>query len=362
MMTVHTSGIIYLVLGVEMMSRARYNLFGDPAMPLIIGFVWATAVVVKKLLVWMGLSFGLFRVRKDRRNWHLLFRLREEDDLQNATDLDGIGDGIGYEMEQKITSETFRHNFLNHNRSWLIEQLPSLLTPRTKRRCQGYLIPQFSRILNNLNTDISSDSSDDDGPSFGESVIIDSDQKTMMTSWVEEARDRIVLKNSVEDEIIRARGSHCQRCLSNQLLSVKTSISFDDMFASFKREHSDPGDQVAFKSFWQKSQAYQTICQKCVVDELHEQRDQAEDSASGADKRERSSGPIAVDERSESLMKQWRDQARSRIRQVPVDVSDDDTDDEGEPSFPDEAFHANEASTFLAKSWLRQARANKGFT
>ena len=73
--------------------------------------------------------------------------------------------------------------------------------------------------------------------------------------------------------------------------------------------------------------------------------------------KERNFGPIAVDERSEMLMKRWRDKARSRIGRV--DIIDDVTDDEKEPSFPPDAFQANETSTYLAKTWLRQARANK---
>lgn len=54
-------------------------------------------------------------------------------------------------MNQRITSETFRNKFLNYNRTWLVNQLPSILTPRTLRRARPYLLAQFAKILDSLN-------------------------------------------------------------------------------------------------------------------------------------------------------------------------------------------------------------------
>ena len=36
MMTIHVNGIVYFILGMEMMIRSEYNFFGDPAMVAIV--------------------------------------------------------------------------------------------------------------------------------------------------------------------------------------------------------------------------------------------------------------------------------------------------------------------------------------
>ena len=350
MMTVHTNGIIYMVLGIEMMARARYNLFGDPAMPLIIAFVAVTSILLKKLLLWTGLAIGLWRVRKDRRNWHLLFQQREEAaNLLNAAALNGADDGIGYEMERRITNETFRHKFLDYNRSWLIEQLPSLLTPRTQRRSQGYLIPQLNRILQNLNTDISSDSDDEDGPDF-DNVALDREQREVMRGWVEEARERMLLRRAVQPLIQSHRGEHCQRCLSTQELSVKTSKSFAEVYAEFSQEREEErGDQALFKTFFTSVVDFETLCYRCSEDERTKPKEEEENKF----------GAVMLNSPSETMLREWKQKAESRIGQQ-VDVSSDDSEDDDDgPAFPPTAYQRDELNQHLITLWLRRARARK---
>ncbi len=67
-----------------------------------------------------------------------------------------------YFMNHRITSETFRHKFLDYNRPWLIEKLPGILTPRTLRRAKPFLLNQFSRVLSQLDEELSSDSDEDE--------------------------------------------------------------------------------------------------------------------------------------------------------------------------------------------------------
>ena len=110
-------------------------------------------------------------------------------------------------MNQRITSETFRFKFLNYNRAWLINQLPSILTPRTLRRSRPYLINQFTRILNQLNQDISSDS-EDDGRKFGP-VALKANSRQIIRWWLAQARRRMRLREVVQPLISKARGTQC---------------------------------------------------------------------------------------------------------------------------------------------------------
>ena len=119
-----------------------------------------------------------------------------------------------YLMNQRITSETFRYKFLNYNRAWLINQLPSILTPRTLRRSRPYLINQFTRILNALNQDISSDSDRDDGPKFG-IPILSAPTRKLVRWWLNKAQRRLKLREVVQPLINKNRGMQCEQCLSS---------------------------------------------------------------------------------------------------------------------------------------------------
>ena len=358
MMTIHTNGIMYMVLGIEMMARARYNLFGDPAMPLIIAFVAATTILTKKLLVWTGLAIGLWRVSKDRQDWHLLFQQREEEkaNLLNAAGLNGADDGIGYEMERRITSESFRHKFLDYNRSWLIDQLPSLLTPRTQRRSQGYLIPQLNRILQNLNTDISSDSEDDDGPIF-DNPALDREQREVMRTWLANSRSRLLSRRAIQPLLESHLGSHCQRCLSTHVLCVRTTLSFGEVYAEFSRERrqEEQGDQAAFRDYFARRNDFETVCEKCLEDDRsNKKKNEEEESTAAFD-------AVMLTDPSQNLLMQWRDSARARIggrQDIVVDVSSDEESDDG-PSFADGSFVPNGSSQYLMSLWLRKARARR---
>jgi hypothetical protein len=91
-----------------------------------------------------------------------------------------------YLMNQRITSDTFRYKFLNYNRSWLISQLPQLLTPRTLRRSRPYLLNQLARVIDNRRNDISDDS-ENDKKKFGP-VALTASSRSIVRWWLEKAR------------------------------------------------------------------------------------------------------------------------------------------------------------------------------
>ena len=97
-------------------------------------------------------------------------------------------------MAQKISSETFRHRFLDYNRPWLVAQLPNILTPRTLRRSRPFLLAQFSKLLGTVNPDISSDTSGDDKEKQFGPVTLDSASRTMIRLWLAQARRRMRLR------------------------------------------------------------------------------------------------------------------------------------------------------------------------
>lgn len=129
----------------------------------------------------------MWKIKHENTAWHS--NVEDDDfDIPDMDDLKGASHDA-YLMNQRITSETFRYKFLNYNRSWLVNQLPSMLTPRTLKRSRPYLINQFSRILNQLNRDVSSDS-DDDSPDYGP-VALTATSRKIIRWWLAKARKQV---------------------------------------------------------------------------------------------------------------------------------------------------------------------------
>merc|ERR1712072_1096055 len=223
-----------------------------------IGMASNNCTVINWIIMKMAIYMKLWRVKHENTAWHTALQEQDEFEVPGWEDLKG-GSHDAFMMNQRITSETFRFKFLNYNRAWLINQLPSILTPRTLRRSRPYLINQFTRILNQLNQDISSDS-EDDGRKFGP-VALKANSRQIIRWWLAQARRRMRLREVVQPLISKARGTQCENCLSRRQLQVTCVIPLEVLAAQFDAENADQEfDQVAWKTFWIKSQRYRTIC------------------------------------------------------------------------------------------------------
>jgi hypothetical protein len=152
-------------------------------------------------------------------------------------------------MNQRITSETFRYKFLNYNRTWLINQLPQILTPRTMRRSRPYLINQFARIINARRDDISDDSDEDKDKKFGP-VALSAPSRNIVRFWLGRARRRLRLRSIVEPLIKRARGAQCEQCLSRKQLQIEYEVDVDTMATMYDNAYPDDEEgKLFFSSF-----------------------------------------------------------------------------------------------------------------
>ena len=223
MTTVYVSGIIYLVLGTEMMIRSQYNAFGDTALTNLVLFVLFCSIIIKKLLFSFALSIGLWKTRREKISGNDANVTKG-----NEVELVNIESHDAYEMNKRITSESFRYKFLNHNRSWIIEQLPNILSPRTLRKSRPHIMNQLGKILNSLNKDISSDSDNGAVPEF-RSIVMTSKSTQMISSWLNQARRRINLKEAVFPMIQRAKSNYCEQCLSRVNLHIDPIVNVEEM-------------------------------------------------------------------------------------------------------------------------------------
>lgn len=230
MMTIHVNGILFIVLGVEMMNRAKYNLFGDPAMPIVMFIVILTTSLLKRVLISISLILGVWSIRHENTAWHANM---EEVNTVQLPDWDGIRSAShdAFEMNKRISSSAFRHKFMNYNRSWLIDQLPTILTPQTLRMSRPFLTNQLARVLHALNDGVSSDSdfeSDHVMKKFKETSI-SNDALHLLKDWLNEARRRLMMRNAVQPFIEQEKKSRCEGCLSTKSLKLQMETDLDKM-------------------------------------------------------------------------------------------------------------------------------------
>jgi hypothetical protein len=382
MNTIHCAGIVLMVLGVNVILRSQHNLFGDPAVVLLFPAVAVGFYVFKRILILLADLLGVWRIKHANTAWHSSIGNEEDDDflIPKWDELEKLK-GASHEeflMNQKITSETFRHRFLDYNRPWLVAQLPSILTPRTLRRSRPFVLAQLSKLLGTINPDISSDSSDDEARKAFGPITLDSASRTMIRLWLAQARRRMRLREVVQPLITRARKQECEQCLSRRQLQVELMIPIDVMGDRFEAENPDMEefDQVAWKSFWEKHQKYRTICMACITRRNLDKRDEAMvgGGAAAAPTGPRF-GPVFLSSASKAIMQKWYGLARRRTRAKGAPgtnflspkrtaaqaVSSDDEDEDVMASAPwaRQPVRVSASTRALAIRWLQLARFSR---
>ena len=312
--TIHVNAIVYFVIGVEMMTRANYNLFGDPAMIVILAAVIMCSAAIRAVMIWIAKSV-VWRVRFDKRNWHDTMQTKEDTNLGNLGDIQTSTDHDLYQMEMKITDETFRYKFLRYNRSWIINQ--DLLTPRVTQRMRPLLINQLSRILGSINEDISSDSEDDEDYEF-EMPVMKASTRTIARGWLKHASRLLKLRSIVQPIIQQSRGNECEICLSRNLLQVQLKYSLEEIDSDFVREYGNSGDQldqVLFQRYFRSKQQYQTICLPCIQQKQKKRENELINDDRDEDMAPTVSGLTGgLNESSTSIMEMWYAKAQERLQ------------------------------------------------
>jgi hypothetical protein len=372
MSTLHTSGIILLVLAIEIMLRSEYNMFGDPTMLALVPYVYSCCYCIRRTCMYLAWRFKFWKIKHENTAWHSTPD-DEDDGVPRWDELEKIKGASheAYLMNQRINSETFRYKFLNYNRAWLVNQLPHILTPRTLRRSRPYLITQFTKILGSVNPDISSDSESDedpDKPKFGP-VALSAPSRNIIRMWLAQARRRRRLREIVQPIINQARRAECEQCLSRRQLQVELLIPIEVLGDKFEKESmTEEFDQVAWKEFFKKHAKFRTLCLDCMLMRKEEERKMAAGMAgidiSDSDDDETSAekfGPVFLSAASRAIMIMWYRKAQDRVfgrggRARPLIPVSDDEEEDIQTSWANKPLKLSAASKALAVKWLTLAR------
>ena len=200
-------------------------------MPMILAIVTIISISLKKILLFIGWSLSIWKIRHENTAWHVKIAEDEALELPDWDDIRGASIDA-FEMNKRISSESFRYKFVNYNRTWLIDQLPNILTPRTLRRSKPFITNQLARVIHKLNSDSSSDGDNDDLIRQFITPNVTPSSKSLMQLWMEEAQRRMRLKECVQPLIERERSTHCERCLCRKLLKVQTVSNIKEMYVN----------------------------------------------------------------------------------------------------------------------------------
>lgn len=372
MCTVHITGIVFFVLALEIMARAGYNMFGDPAMPVLLAFVLASGAFVRHTVFFLAVQLEVWKIKHENTAWLAPPDDDDEFGVPRWDELEKIKGASheAYLMNQRLTSETFRHKFLNYNRSWLVSQLPNILTPRTLRRARPYLLAQFSKILDSLNPQISDDDEDDENagrPRFGP-VTLSAPSRSIARLWLARARRIMRLKAAVQPLIQQARKAECEMCLSRRQLQVELAIPIEVLGDKFESQSvADEFDVAGWKQFFAQHERFKTLCLNCIV---HLKTSAATGQSrgfddgfglGGSDGNGWSATPLSA--ASYALMQKWYRKAQDRVfaksgkRRRVLDVSDDEEELLAHSyEWAKQPVRLNAASTALSRKWLMAAR------
>lgn len=238
MLTFQVNGIIYITLAYEVWLFWDYSPFSDSAFFIVLGFMVSIYLLFRWVVFWLAVKLRVYRIKHENTAWHLIAKDEDELDVPAWEEIKGASTEA-FLMNQRITSETFRYKFLNYNRTWLINQLPQLLTPRTLRRSRPYLINQLARIINARRDDISDDESgEEENKKFGP-VALTSSSREIIRYWLGKARRRVRLRLIVEPLIKNARGVQCEQCLSRKQLQIEYEVDIDQMAGMYDKSYPD---------------------------------------------------------------------------------------------------------------------------
>jgi len=169
MNTLHTMGLLMMFLSIVALLHIEdgYNMFADPATLIVWPIFWLLMHALKLFCIWFGKCAGIWKLRHEATGWHSTQKDADEDEdfgIPGWEELEALQHASheAYILNQKITSETFRHKFLDYNRAWIVAQLPNILTPRTLHRTRPFLIAQLAKVLERINPDVSTDTSEDE--------------------------------------------------------------------------------------------------------------------------------------------------------------------------------------------------------
>jgi len=398
MVYIHSQGMFFFILGLIVITHSSYNFFGDPVLLILLPLLLVSCYAIQRLSLVVANVLGLWQLPDKGTGWHSNlgdgadgnFGVPDAAELENLKRIAAAASAEHYIMNQKITQDTFRYKFLDHNRLWLVDKLPMIFTPRTLRRSRPYLIAQLAKILGvdapSLDDDDDEEIKDEVTEDYGP-VKIEPSSKAVLRWWLAAARRRLRLNESVQPFIARAKRTACEICTSPANLKVELMLPIEALADRFERDHQDDEefDVAKWKAFFVKHERFRTVCNACIQRRkdriLNPDKVPAEDDLEAAlhdaargpkskfaGKGDPRYGPVFLSPSSKQIARHWLKRARNRLGEEDGDDNDindaftnepevSPLDDDRTP-FAGRRLQLNAATRAIATRWMQLARFN----
>jgi hypothetical protein len=345
------------MFGLSTFLRHDYNMFGDPALMLILLVMFVLGDLMQMLFV------KLANIRIRRLGWRGLWMTKH---IEGTVDDDvaaklAIGEGRQADLEQErlelqaLNSERFRHRFLDRNRPWILQHLVELLTPESLteigpdgRPVVEYIRDVYSELLAmgegarqpGDRSDVSSDDEDDArGPgSDWPRMPLKGTNLAIAKMWLAKARKRRAFWKLIVGVVDNAKEDVCAVCGrdvnggATMTVSLATdgapdAKAFDRLIEGFEQQYSaQENDANLWRAFFRAHAEFITRCERCV-NELDanklkrdlkpvggQQRTRAVDMSSDEEDDDVMFDPVVVvrDSSEGRVLGKWLDAARRR--------------------------------------------------
>ena len=288
-LTIFTSGLFLITIGLIGIMTYNYNIFGDLATLLILIYIFFVSYITEKFCIFCAKLIKLWNVDKikqddidEKEERKLDITLKKEKTDLKLKDFQKIKnwEKIKYVKEQedllmenliteKMMLETTRNKFLNSNKKWLQMMLNKIITPRTlvinKEKILKIMQKKFKKKKVNLSdhlslTDTEVKNENDYKYSFSPSetsikIIHFWRKKNQLNKYLLELTKLISLQK---------KKSFCNKCGTNANIRCVVKSNLFEILKNFikKRENMN-FDELDFKLYFKNNAIFVTICSKC---------------------------------------------------------------------------------------------------
>ena len=300
-------GGLVSMFGITVFLRTQYNMFGDPAMPLICVIMFVLGDLIAKLCFRLA-DIKVQKIGPFEIGWRGLWVTKQ---IEGTVDDDvaaklAIGEGRQADLEQErlelqaLNSERFRHRFLERNRPWILQHLFELLTPRSLesigpdgRPVVEYIRDVYAELMQmgegarrpGDRSDISSDDEDElekqrrnwsRAPVQGATLEI-------ARLWLEKARKRRAFSKLITGIIEANKDDHCHVTGRTEEMGAKLVVTLatkgepdesaiDRLIAEFEKQYS-PSEKDAnlWKAFFRAHAEFITLDER-ILDQREKER------------------------------------------------------------------------------------------
>ncbi|CAD8201131.1 unnamed protein product [Paramecium pentaurelia] len=281
--------ILLCILGTTIMIRNNYVLYQDPAIFLIILFIYIFITLLQNMMLYIWNKIDVWKIKDTKQKLNL-------DSLEEF--LNPAKENI----EQIIEVDAFKKHFIKLNKDWLVSNLELFINVDQFTQHDEFLLQTYQLLLNDerkaqkeiirneqmikkqkelelkskkkrrktsqSQSIIKSQRDIEEIDGYQHTIRIKRSQvenlRKILSIWYYKAKQTLFLKYLVSDVLAQNQAEHCKRCGLDIELRVVELIPFEKMSNQFKyRIMGTPFNKFEWIKYYETHQKFVTLCIDC---------------------------------------------------------------------------------------------------